>query len=76
MSLQPEFQRHFHRIHWFGQLRSNRSKALKILILCPHVLVAQLQGKFICDQGDEFGIRGFSLGVGNGIFLCFQNFLR
>ena len=27
----------------------------------------ELQGKLICDKGDEFGIRGFSLGIADGI---------
>ena len=27
----------------------------------------QLQGQFVSDKGDEFGIRGFSLGIADGI---------
>ena len=27
----------------------------------------QLQLELVCDEGDEFGIRGFSLGIGNSI---------
>ena len=27
----------------------------------------ELEGQFVCDKGDEFRIRGFSLGIGNRI---------
>ena len=26
-----------------------------------------MEGQFVCDKGDELGIRGFSLGIGNRV---------
>ena len=31
------------------------------------VFALELQLKAVCDEGDEFRVRGFSLGVGNGV---------
>ena len=32
-----------------------------------HLAGFQLKLQFVCDKGDEFGIRGFSLGIADGI---------
>ena len=74
--VRTDFYSYFYGIHWLEQHRSKRPKALKLLALCPHGLVLQLQGKAVRDQGDEFRIRGFTLGVGDCVFLSFQNFFE
>ena len=66
MALEHRFQRAISLFMAFLQILQ-KPKTVAAQSEIGNLAGLELQGQFVCDKRDKFGIRGFSLGVADGI---------
>ena len=57
----------FHSVHRFGKSKRKTKNKLRRFSEIRHLRRLQLKLQFVCDKRNKFRIRGFSLGIADGI---------